>query len=112
VWWIGAVVCVVAAALRFRTIGYCQSTATSLQRGWRRHRRVSSTIEESDLYLLPLHFNLKRSTGCAIPSVADSGVFTKCRTQRGNLLGATFQVGDTSTVLARVVVELECVRRV
>jgi len=29
VWLIGAVVCVVAAALHSRTIGSCQSTATS-----------------------------------------------------------------------------------
>jgi len=48
VWLIGAVVCVVAAALRSRTIGSCQSTATScdcIGRG--------IAIEESDLYLLP-----------------------------------------------------------
>jgi len=53
VWLIGAVVCVVAAALRSRTIGSWQSTATSciVQRGWSRHRPVSSAIEESDLYL-------------------------------------------------------------
>jgi len=50
VWLIKAVVCVVAAALRFSTIGSCQSTATSCD-CTARHRFVSSAIEDSDLYL-------------------------------------------------------------
>jgi len=51
---IGAMVCVVTAALRSRTIGSCQWTVLPLpaivQRGWSRHGSVSSAIEESDLY--------------------------------------------------------------
>jgi len=71
VWLIVVVVCVVAATLRSRTIGSCQSTATSrvvqsqkvavqlsllaiVERGWSRHR-ISGAIEKSDLYLLPFY---------------------------------------------------------
>jgi len=46
----------------------------------------------------------------AVPSVANSGIFAKRGTQRGNLLSTTLQVGNASTLLARVVIELERVR--
>jgi len=52
-WLIAAVVWVVAAALHSRTIGSCQ-WGCIVQCGWSRHCRVSSAIDESDLYLLPL----------------------------------------------------------
>jgi len=53
---IGAVVCVVAAALRSRTIGSCQSTATSYDCTARLVAASPRNIglEESDLYLFKL----------------------------------------------------------
>jgi len=53
VWLIGAVACVVAATLCFRTIGSCQSTATSYDCTARLVAALprNSAIEESDLYL-------------------------------------------------------------
>lgn len=48
----------------------------------------------------------------SVPSVTDSRVLAKCGTQRGNLLGTALEVCDASTLLAGVVVELECVGRV
>jgi len=45
---IGAVVCVVAAALRF--LANQLSLFAIVQRGWSRHRHVSTAIEESDLF--------------------------------------------------------------
>jgi len=52
VWLIGAVVCVVAAALRSLPLALANQLPLPaiVQRGWSRRRRVSSAIEESDLY--------------------------------------------------------------
>jgi len=60
VWLIGAVMCVVAAALHCAPAPLALANQLPLpaivKRGWSRHCRVSSATEESDLYLLPLSF--------------------------------------------------------
>jgi len=59
VWLIGAVVCVVAAPM---ALANQLPLPAVVQCGWSRHCRVSSAIEESDLYLFT--FTLKSGLHC------------------------------------------------